>query len=150
MPILLLTRDHCTEGNFSAMTDSARAARTTTTMALQQMKRRLLQCYFICHVTETRASTSLTSSTAVGDLRDSAVVARNTPTRFKMGSMSIIHSGWLQKMPHASHTFSKCRKRWFVLRLTKDERYVLEYFNEASSTKAKGLFIFKLSRVSIR
>ncbi|XP_022651980.1 uncharacterized protein LOC111246516 [Varroa destructor] len=55
-----------------------------------------------------------------------------------MDSMSILHAGWLQKMPHANHTFSKCRKRWFVLRSTKDDRYLLEYFNEPTSTKAKG------------
>lgn len=54
----------------------------------------------------------------------------------EMGSVSTVHSGWLQKMPHG-HTFSKCKRRWFALR-TKDDKYWLEYFNDNNSTKPKG------------
>lgn len=117
----------------------------TTTMTIQQMKRKLLQCYFICHIPETRATTGLTNPRSADDRQDCTGGNSSTSVAFKMGSMSIVHSGWLQKMPHASHTFSKCRKRWFVLRSTKDERYVLEYFNEPSSTKAKGWFVCNTS-----
>lgn len=142
--------------NMSATTATVTSNRTTalTFGRARNMKRKFLQCYPMCDIIsggQIIVPVNATNSTDgnclesayYGDCSDDSVIIGlfiRSSIR-EMDSMSILHAGWLQKMPHANHTFSKCRKRWFVLRSTKDDRYLLEYFNEPTSTKAKGLFI---------